>query len=106
MEEQQKKDLLKAIDELIEHYGRYELDEIPPSYDLIHDCSCPLCHYVDKHEPVHQRFICHICPWVTLENIRIPEGYVPCIQAGFAQHTTSQRLERLNRWKKLLMEKL
>ena len=88
--------MLEAIDQLIEHYNRFKSDEIPERLK-----SCPLCDFDDRHSE-YGIGDCNKCPWVLFEYSTVIRYINPCVSHNFILQTTSQRLERLERWKTLI----
>ena len=94
-------ELLKAIDKLIEHYSKYEMNEVPPAYNPSE--YCPLCIFLNvieckcKLEETKETIgiTCAVCPWIFFDKVY-------CMDAEYDMDTTAQRLDRLNRWKKRL----
>lgn len=83
---------LKAIEELIAHYSMFNPNIQPPCM-----FPCPLC---ELHRPyTDSPSVCTTCPWTRYEK-SIPFTGTLCVAYGFTGQTTTQRLERLNRWKK------
>ncbi|MCK5606792.1 hypothetical protein KAR91_33125 [Candidatus Pacearchaeota archaeon] len=95
MNEEIKIATLKAINKLINHYGKYAPTGIPDSYGSIQgDVICPLC----------EIFTCSQCPWMLFEGKNCME-FVVIGKYGprlYETGTTEERIERLNRWKGLL----
>lgn len=89
--------MLEAIDQLIEHYSRFEADEVPDGFETRGRGCCPLCAMSTAYEGI---LACAACPWVLFEGYKCAEG----VAGNWATQTTAQRLERLNRWKTLINE--
>jgi len=96
MTEQEKQLWLEAIGKLGEHYKKYELDQIPPSYRRGTGKLCPLCE-ADNNIKRPGIKTCESCLWPKFE-----DGY--CGSKNWARHLTLQRLDRLDRWERLIKE--
>lgn len=86
---------LEAIDQLIEYYEQFEPGLRPP-------CTfpCPLC---ELHRPyVDIPADCPTCPWSLYEK-HIPLVGTLCVAHRFTDRTTAERLERLERWRGLIL---
>lgn len=88
---------LEAIDKLIEHYKNYKNEERPPSYGVVRERMCPLCVLYRKGINMAPNISeCGACPWIIFEGDT-------CAHKAYLKNTAAQRVERLNRWKNILM---
>ena len=85
--------MLEAIDQLIEYYNQFKADEVPGILKINNAWSCPLCAF----DGLYGKDDCEACPWVVFEG-------GSCNELSFKRQTTAERLERLNRWKTLILE--
>jgi len=102
MTEQEKQLWLEAIGKLRKRYERYELDQIPPSYAGKYYLDCPLCEVVKSLCEVvksfyNLKYTCTPCLWVKFEDRN-------CIVNHYDRDLTFQRLDRLDRWERLIKE--
>jgi len=93
MTKKEKDRWLDAIGKLRKHYEQYELDQIPPSYEDKFYLDCPLCEVVKS--IYNFKWLCTPCLWVKFEGSN-------CISKPYENDLTFQRLDRLDRWEKLL----
>ena len=88
------KELLEAIDELLDHYRTFQPNKKPRCIVI-----CPLCNINDS--------ICTKCLWMILptEDNLLP-NFKPydCIYI-VQTHTSAWNIKRLEKWKKILLEK-
>jgi len=81
---------LQAIDKLIEYYGQYEPEAVPPTYREVTGAPCPLC--ASTHGTGGSP--CDGCPWVKHTG-------KTCVSQGYAFHTAAERIGRLEYWRPL-----
>lgn len=88
------REYLPAIDELISHYSTYGARAVPAS-----KTPCPLCVVAESLTKEEGRRDCleGNCPWVQYE------GRV-CFMRGYTWYTAGDRIKRLKRWRKLIIE--
>lgn len=90
MTKKKKKQWLRAIRKLREHYKKYELGALPPPYAAVQREPCPLCVVANVVTDEN----CD-CLWTKFEGNT-------CRGKCFSGHVTRTRLDRLNRWEELL----
>ena len=83
--------MINAVDELIYYYKKFPLERVPRAHPV-----CPLCvQYCDNSGGYFDTDKCSDqCPWIRFEGRK-------CYHTlnNFHRQITSERLERLNRWK-------
>ena len=98
MKKKEKQLWLEAIDKIRNHYKGQLPKIFPKSYPAANLESCPLCDVSENADVKSSTAsVCDYCLWKKFEG-------ASCVAKLFNLDTTQERLDRLDRWEKLIKE--